>query len=310
VLVDQTNANEYVPLNNIREGQARIEIFNSLLSEAGVLGFEYGYTLADPQTLVLWEAQFGDFANGAQVIIDQFLASGETKWLRMSGLTLLLPHGHEGQGPEHSSARLERYLQLCAERNMTVCNLTTPANYFHALRRQLRRNFRKPLVIMTPKSLLRAKLATSTLAEFAEGSHFQHVIGEIDPIGPAEHVKRVVICSGKVYYDLLQERRERGLLDVALVRLEQIYPFPTRSLPPVLATYPNAEVVWCQEEPENMGAWSFVDRKFEALLTEMGHAKPRPSYIGRCAAASPATGQAKVHAAQQADLVARALAVN
>jgi 2-oxoglutarate dehydrogenase E1 component len=307
VLVDQTNANEYVPLNNIRDGQARIEIFNSLLSEAGVLGFEYGYTLADPMTLVLWEAQFGDFANGAQVIIDQFLASGETKWLRMSGLTLLLPHGHEGQGPEHSSARLERYLQLCAERNMTVCNLTTPANYFHALRRQLKRNFRKPLVIMTPKSLLRAKLATSSLAEFAEGSHFQHVIGEVDAIGPGAEVRRVVLCTGKVFYDLLQERRERKLTDVAIIRLEQIYPFPCLSLPPELAQYPNAEIIWCQEEPENMGAWSFLDRKIEALLTGMGHAKPRPIFVGREAAASPATGQAKVHAAQQADLVARAL---
>ena len=299
-----------MPLNNIRDGQARIEIFNSLLSEQGVLGFEYGYTLADPATLVLWEAQFGDFANGAQVIIDQFLASGETKWLRMSGLTLLLPHGHEGQGPEHSSARLERYLQLCAERNMTVCNLTTPANYFHALRRQLKRNFRKPLVIMTPKSLLRAKLAVSSLSEFAEGSHFQHVIAETDPLGPPEAVKRVVLCSGKVYYDLLTERRERGLLDVAIVRMEQLYPFPTRSLPQALAQYPNAEVIWCQEEPENMGAWNFVDRKLEALLTEMGHARPRPIYVGREAAASPATGQAKVHAAQQADLVARALGLN
>ena len=307
VLVDQANANEYVPLNNIRPGQARIEIFNSLLSEQGVLGFEYGYTLADPTTLVLWEAQFGDFANGAQVIIDQFLASGETKWLRMSGLTLLLPHGHEGQGPEHSSARLERYLQLCAERNMTVCNLTTPANYFHALRRQLKRNFRKPLVIMTPKSLLRAKLAVSSLAEFAEGSHFRHVIGEVDPIGPNEAVKRVVLCSGKVYYDLLAERRDKHLADIAIVRLEQLYPFPTRSLPPVLAQYPNAEIAWCQEEPENMGAWSFVDRKIEALLAGMGHARPRPAYVGREAAASPATGLAKVHAAEQADLVARAL---
>ncbi len=275
-----------------------------------MLGFEYGYTLADPTTLVLWEAQFGDFANGAQVIIDQFLASGETKWLRMSGLTLLLPHGHEGQGPEHSSARLERYLQLCAERNMTVCNLTTPANYFHALRRQLKRNFRKPLVIMTPKSLLRAKLAVSNLTEFAEGSRFRPVIGEIDPIGPAEAVKRVVLCTGKVYYDLLQERRDRGLLDVAIVRLEQIYPFPIRSLQAVLTAYPNAEIVWCQEEPENNGAWSFLDRKIEALLTELGHAKPRPIYVGREAAASPATGLAKVHAAQQADLVARALDVN
>ena len=310
VLVDQTNANEYVPLNHVRDGQARIEIFNSLLSEQGVLGFEYGYTLADPKTLVLWEAQFGDFANGAQVIIDQFLASGETKWLRMSGLTLLLPHGYEGQGPEHSSARLERYLQLCAERNMTVANLTTPANYFHALRRQLKRNFRKPLVIMTPKSLLRHKLAVSPLADFTGDSHFRHIIPEIDAIGPADAVKRVVLCTGKVYYDLLQERRDKGVEDVAIVRLEQIYPFPLKSLASVLKGYPNAGVVWCQEEPENMGAWSFVDRKIERTLGTIGHRCSRPDYVGRDAAASPATGLAKVHAAQQADLVARALALD
>ena len=210
VLVDQVNQNEYVPLNNIAREQARIEIYNSLLSEAGVLGFEYGYTLADPRTLVLWEAQFGDFANGAQVIIDQFLASGESKWLRMSGLTLLLPHGYEGQGPEHSSARIERYLQLCAERNMCVANLTTPANYFHALRRQVKRNFRKPLVIFTPKSLLRHKLAVSSLDEMDEGSAFRFVIPEADAIAPPDQVRRVVLCSGKVYYDLLAERRESG----------------------------------------------------------------------------------------------------
>ncbi len=270
VLVDQTNANEYVPLNNIREGQAKIEIFNSLLSEQGVLGFEYGYTLADPTTLVLWEAQFGDFANGAQVIIDQFLASGETKWLRMSGLTLLLPHGYEGQGPEHSSARLERYLQLCAERNMTVANLTTPANYFHALRRQLKRNFRKPLVIMTPKSLLRHKLAVSPLADFTGDSHFQHVIPRDRRDRAGRAVKRVVLCTGKVYYDLLAERRDKGVQDVALVRLEQIYPFPTQSLAKVLGPTRMPDVVWCQEEPENMGAWSFVDRKIERTLAAMG----------------------------------------
>ena len=310
VLVDQTNANEYVPLNNIANGQARIEIFNSLLSEVGVLGFEYGYTLADPNTMVLWEAQFGDFANGAQVIIDQFLASGETKWLRMSGLTLLLPHGYEGQGPEHSSARLERYLQLCAERNMTVANLTTPANYFHALRRQMKRNFRKPLVIMTPKSLLRHKLCVSSLADFAEGSQFQTVIPETDAIAAPEAVKRVVLCTGKVYYDLVQERRDKGVLDVAILRLEQIYPFPWATLKKLVGPYANAEIVWCQEEPENMGAWSFADRKIEAALTEIGHAKPRPSFIGRKPAASPATGLAKVHAAQQADLVAQALGLN
>ena len=310
VLVDQTNQHEYVPLNNIKDGQAKIEIYNSLLSEAGVLGFEYGYSLAAPRVLVLWEAQFGDFANGAQVIIDQFLASGETKWLRMSGLTLLLPHGHEGQGPEHSSARLERYLQLCAERNMIVCNLTTPANYFHALRRQMKRNFRKPLVIMTPKSLLRHKLAVSPLSDFAEGSGFRTVLGEVDQIAPPDQVRRVVMCSGKVYYDLLAARREAGLQDVALVSLEQIYPFPEITLPKILAPYRNAQLVWCQEEPANNGAWTFVDRRLEKVLTKLDGAAKRPTYVGRDEAASPATGLAKVHAQQQTALVREALGLN
>ncbi len=310
VLTDQANQHEYVPLNNIQPDQAKIEIYNSLLSEQGVLGFEYGYTLADPKVLVLWEAQFGDFANGAQVIIDQFLASGETKWLRMSGLTLLLPHGYEGQGPEHSSARLERYLQLCAERNMTVCNLTTPANYFHALRRQLKRNFRKPLVIMTPKSLLRHKLAVSAVADMAEGSHFSFVLGETDRLVAAEEVKRVVICSGKVYYDLLVERREKGIQDVAIIRLEQIFPFPESTLGRILEPYANAEVVWCQEEPANMGAWSFVDRRIEKVLMANGGRATRPVYAGRVDAASPATGLAKVHAAEQMALVRDALGMN
>ena len=310
VLVDQANQNEYVPLNNIRPDQAKIEIFNSLLSEAGVLGFEYGYTLADPRTLVLWEAQFGDFANGAQVIIDQFLASGETKWLRMSGLVLLLPHGYEGQGPEHSSARMERYLQLCAERNMVVANITTPANYFHALRRQLKRNFRKPLVIMTPKSLLRHKLAVSPVADMAEGTAFQLVIDEIDPIVAPETVRRVVMCSGKVYYDLLQARRDAKRDDIAIVRMEQIYPFPEITLPKVLGKYKNADVVWCQEEPANMGAWTFVDRRIEKVLMALGGKATRPIYAGRDDAASPATGLAKVHAQQQAALVRDALGLN
>jgi 2-oxoglutarate dehydrogenase E1 component len=307
VLIDQTNQNEYVPLNNITRDQARIEIYNSLLSEAGVLGFEYGYTLADPRTLVLWEAQFGDFANGAQVILDQFLASGESKWLRMSGLTLLLPHGYEGQGPEHSSARIERYLQLCAERNMCVANLTTPANYFHALRRQLKRNFRKPLVIFTPKSLLRHKLAVSSLDEMAEGSAFRFVIPEADAIAPPDQVRRVVLCSGKVYYDLLAERRERRISDVAILRLEQIYPFPVNTLTRELTPFRNAELVWCQEEPENAGAWNFLDRRLEKVLTELAGKAARPIYAGREAAASPATGSARAHAAQQAALVAAAL---
>jgi 2-oxoglutarate dehydrogenase E1 component len=307
VLVDQVNQNEYVPLNNIAREQARIEIYNSLLSEAGVLGFEYGYTLADPRTLVLWEAQFGDFANGAQVVIDQFLASGESKWLRMSGLTLLLPHGYEGQGPEHSSARIERYLQLCAERNMCVANLTTPANYFHALRRQVKRNFRKPLVIFTPKSLLRHKLAVSSLDEMDEGSAFRFVIPEADAIAPPDQVRRVVLCSGKVYYDLLTERRESGKNDVAILRLEQIYPFPERTLTSAIAPYPNAELVWCQEEPENAGAWLFLDRRLEKVLIGIGGKAQRPRYVGRDASASPATGSARVHAAEQAALVAAAL---
>jgi 2-oxoglutarate dehydrogenase E1 component len=307
VLIDQVNQNEYVPLNNITRDQAKIEIYNSLLSEAGVLGFEYGYSLADPRTLVLWEAQFGDFANGAQVIIDQFLASGESKWLRMSGLTLLLPHGYEGQGPEHSSARIERYLQLCAERNMCVANLTTPANYFHALRRQVKRNFRKPLVIFTPKSLLRHRLAVSSLDELGDGSAFRFVLPEIDTIAPPEDVRRVVLCSGKVYYDLLTERREKLIGDVAILRLEQLHPFPEKTLTRELTPYRNAELVWCQEEPENMGAWNFVDRRIERVLTGIGNAAKRPCYVGRDAAASPATGSARAHAAEQAALVADAL---
>ena len=310
VLIDQATQNEYTPLNNIQPEQKRIEVYNSLLSEVGVLGFEYGYSLADPRTLVLWEAQFGDFANGAQVIIDQFIASGETKWLRMSGLVMLLPHGHEGQGPEHSSARLERYLQLCAERNMAVANITTPANYFHALRRQMKRNYRKPLVLMTPKSLLRHKLAVSPLADFAAGSRFQYVIPEIDAIAPPAEVKRVVLCTGKVYYDLLEARRARGITDVAIVRVEQLYPFPVISLPKALAPYANAEVVWCQEEPKNNGAWYHVDRRIEEVLEPLGIAAKRPRLVSRKAAASPATGLAKVHAAEQAALVDEALTVS
>ncbi|WP_424813279.1 2-oxoglutarate dehydrogenase E1 component [Roseococcus sp. YIM B11640] len=307
VLVDQNNQKEYAPLNNIREGQPKFEAFNSLLSEAGVLGFDYGYSLADPHTLTLWEAQFGDFANGAQVIIDQFIASAETKWLRMSGLVMLLPHGQEGQGPEHSSARLERYLQLCAERNIRVCNFTTPANYFHALRRQLKANYRKPLIVMSPKSLLRHKLAISSLAEFGPGSGFRYVIPEVEAIAPEEKVKRVVLCTGKVYYDLLQERQAKGVNDVALIRMEQIYPFPAQSLAQALAPYKNAEIVWCQEEPENNGAWNFVDRRIEKVLKDIGIKAKRPDYVGRAAAASPATGLAKTHTAQQEKLVREAL---
>ena len=306
-LIDQATQAEYVPLNNIREDQPKFDAFNSLLAEFGVLGFDYGYTLADPHTLVLWEGQFGDFANGAQVIIDQFIASGETKWLRMSGLVMLLPHGYEGQGPEHSSARLERYLQMCAERNMRVCNFTTPANYFHALRRQIKANYRKPLILMTPKSLLRHKLAVSSLSEFGPGSGFRYVIPEIDAIVPEEKVKRVVLCTGKIYYDLLAERREKGIDDVAIVRVEQMYPFPKMSLAKALAPYRQAEVVWCQEEPENMGAWTYMDRRIEAVLKTLDIQAKRPDFVGREEAASPATGLAKVHQQQQAALVRAAL---
>jgi len=309
VLIDQENQHEYVPLNNIVPDQAKIELYNSLLSEAGVLGFEYGYSLADPRSLVLWEGQFGDFANGAQVIIDQFIASGETKWLRMSGLVMLLPHGYEGQGPEHSSARIERYLQLCAERNMWVCNLTTPANYFHALRRQLHRNFRKPLIVMTPKSLLRNKLAVSQLKDFGPGSSFHRVLPEAEKLVPGDKIRRVVLCSGKVYYDLLADRTARQINDVAILRLEQLYPFPEAALAAMLERYHQAEVVWCQEEPENMGAWTFVDRRLERLLTRLDMPAHRPAYVGREAAASPATGVAKVHAAEQMHLVRKALAL-
>jgi 2-oxoglutarate dehydrogenase E1 component len=308
VLVDQESEARWVPIDHASQGQARFEIIDSPLSEAGVVGFEYGYSLADPATLVVWEAQFGDFANGAQVIIDQFLAAGEAKWLRMSGLVLLLPHGYEGQGPEHSSARIERYLQLCAEDNLQVCNLTTAANYFHALRRQIHRNFRKPLVIFTPKSLLRAREVMSRLDEMGPGSGFRRVIGERRPIADDELVRRVVLCSGKVYFDLLKARAEAGDDRVALVRLEQLYPFPADVLSAALARWRNAEIIWCQEEPQNMGAWNFVDRRLEAVLCGLDIAAKRPRFGGRAEAASPAAGLFKRHVEEQVRLVRDALA--
>jgi 2-oxoglutarate dehydrogenase E1 component len=308
VLVDQENEERYVPLNHVRDGQAAFEVLDSPLSEAAVLGFEYGYSLADPHALVIWEAQFGDFANGAQVIIDQFIASGEAKWLRMSGLVLLLPHGYEGQGPEHSSARLERYLQLCGEDNMQVCNLSTAANYFHALRRQVRRNFRKPLVLMTPKSLLRAPEVASPLSEMGPGTSFHRLIHEIDEIAPKDKVRRVILCSGKVYFDLLKARREAKANDIAILRLEQIHPFPAQTFAQMMAAYPNAELVWCQEEPENMGAWSFLDRRIEKALANLPIKMKRARYVGRPEAASTATGLLRRHNAEQARLVKEALA--
>jgi 2-oxoglutarate dehydrogenase E1 component len=304
VLVDQTTETKYIPLNHVAAEQARFEVIDSPLNEAGVLGFEYGYSSAEPNALVLWEAQFGDFANGAQVIIDQFICSGESKWLRMDGLVMLLPHGYEGQGPEHSSARLERYLQLSAEDNWQVVVPTTPANYFHALRRQVRRSFRKPLVVMTPKSLLRHKDCVSTLADFGPGTSFKRILAETDPLTDDIKVRRVILCSGKVYFDLVAERRKRKIDDIAILRIEQLYPFPFSRLGVRLSQYPNAEVVWCQEEPENMGAWAFVDRRIERALSGTN---ARPIYIGRPESASPATGSARTHVKEQADLVDRAL---
>ena len=308
VLVDQDNEERYVPLNHIRPGiQAPYEVIDSPLSEAGVLGFEYGYSLSDPHSLVLWEAQFGDFANGAQVIIDQFVASGETKWLRMSGLVMLLPHGFEGQGPEHSSARPERYLQLCAEDNIQVVNCTTPAQYFHVLRRQLCRNFRKPLIVMAPKSLLRHKLVHSNLGEMGPDTRFRRVLPEHDSLVPDKDVRRVIVCTGKIYYDLLEKRRERGIKDVAIVRVEQLYPFPWKGVMQQLGRYPHARVVWCQEEPANMGAWFFVSQRIETILRDLKHDSERPVYVGRRGAASPATGSLAKHHMEQGWVVDQAL---
>jgi 2-oxoglutarate dehydrogenase E1 component len=308
VLYDQERDETYTPLNNLSDDQQRYEVINSMLSEEAVLGFEYGYSLAEPQTLTLWEAQFGDFANGAQVVIDQFISSGERKWFRMSGLVMLLPHGYEGQGPEHSSARLERYLQLCAEDNMQVANCTTPANYFHVLRRQMKRDFRKPLILMTPKSLLRHKRAVSTLAEMGPDSCFHRLLWDdaeapgpkktTITLQPDEKIRRVVLCSGKVYYDLLEDREKRGIDDVYLLRLEQLYPFPAKALLDELGRFKNADIVWCQEEPKNMGAWAFVQPYIDWVLDQLGKGNERPRYIGRPASASTATGLMRTHIAQ------------
>ena len=307
VFIDQRTEAPFIPLAHIRDDQARFVVRDSPLAEASVLGFEYGMTLADPNTLVLWEAQFGDFANGAQFIIDQFIAPGESKWLRMSGLVMLLPHGYEGQGPEHSSARLERYLQLCGEDNIQVCNITTPANYFHALRRQIHRSFRKPLIVMTPKSLLRHKLCVSQLADMGPGTSFRRVLA--DPGVDEAKVRRVVLSTGKVFYDLLAARQQHGIEDVALVRVEQLYPFPHISLGAELARYPDAEIVWCQEEPRNMGAWTYMDRRIEDLLASTAGSADRPRYVGRREAASTATGLNAQHVLEQTALVNEALGI-
>ena len=309
ILYDQETEERYVPLNNLEPGQAPFEVVDSFLSEEGVLGFEYGYSLADPNSLVLWEAQFGDFANGAQVYFDQFIAPGEAKWLRMSGLVCLLPHGYEGQGPEHSSARLERFLQLYAKDNIQVLYPSTPASYFHALRRQLHRPFRKPLIVMTPKSLLRHKLCTSSLAEMGPGSSFHRVMYEQPPSQADRDVTRVVLCSGKVYYDLVARRQELGLEQIAaLLRLEQLAPFPDEVLAEELVRFPRrAQVVWCQEEPRNMGAWTFVAPRIEAVLERVGMRQTRPVYAGRLPAASPATGLYAQHVREQTNLLETAL---
>ena len=307
ILIDQANEERHVPLNHISPDQGRLEVVDSMLSEAGILGFEYGYSLADPNTLVLWEAQFGDFANGAQVIVDQFLAAGESKWFRMSGLVVLLPHGFEGQGPEHSSARPERYLQLAAEDNLQIANCTTPASYFHLLRRQMKRKFRKPLIVFTPKSLLRHKRCVSSIDDFAGGTQFHRVMWELEDAARGEEMRRVILCSGKVYYDLLDKREALRQDDVTFIRLEQLAPFPRDALEEAASHFPNARFVWCQEEPRNMGAWTYVRDHIEQALDEGLLNGIAPRYVGRPEAASPATGFIRVHEREQEALIARAL---
>lgn len=306
--IDQVNEKRFRPLANIKT-TGQLEIIDSPLSETGVLGFEYGFSQADPKTLVVWEAQFGDFVNVAQVVIDQFISSAEAKWQRSSGLVMLLPHGFEGQGPEHSSARLERFLQMCAENNMQVANCSTPANYFHILRRQMLRTFRKPLIIMTPKSLLRHKAAVSSLNEFESGTGFQHILKDGSKTLKDKDIKRVIMCTGKVYYDILAERDKRGLKDTYILRVEQLYPYPGAMIANELKRFSGLKsVVWCQEEPKNMGAWSFIDPRIEKDLASVANkAVTRARYAGRKAAASPATGLASTHEKEQAELVDLAL---
>jgi 2-oxoglutarate dehydrogenase E1 component len=308
VLYDTQTGKAWAPLSELRSEsnpEARFDVFDSSLSEEGVLGFEYGYTVVNHSALVLWEAQFGDFGNGAQTIIDQYIAASEDKWKQTSRLVMLLPHGYEGQGPEHSSARLERYLQLCAENNLQVCYPTTPAQYFHLLRRQVRPGMERPLVVMTPKSLLRLPAASSSIDDLANGG-FKPLIDDAD-ISDRDAVKRVVLCSGKVYYDLVEARKKTEKRDVAVVRLEQLYPFPLQSIRETLARYPNAsELAWVQEEPQNMGGWTFVQERLENLLSNC----QRPRYIGRTASASPATGSYSIHQKEQAELVNEALATD
>ena len=313
-IINQNSEDRYYPLNHITKEQAEFEAIDSMLSEYAVLGFEYGYSLSEPNALVAWEAQFGDFANGAQIMFDQFISSGESKWLRMSGLVILLPHGFEGQGPEHSSARLERFLQMCGQDNWIVANCSTPANYFHILRRQLHRSFRKPLILVTPKSLLRHKLCVSDKSNFTDGSSFHRVLWDDAESGlsetnlvPDKKIKRVVMCSGKVYFDLLEERDKRDINDIYLLRFEQFYPFPAISAVKELERFKSAEMVWCQEEPKNQGSWTFMEPNLEWVLTRIKAKFKRPKYVGRAASASPATGLASTHKNQQEVLVNEAL---
>jgi 2-oxoglutarate dehydrogenase E1 component len=300
VLIDTKTGDEYTPLNAVDKTQAPFSVYNSLLSEVGVLGFEYGYSMAQPRGIVIWEAQFGDFVNNAQAVVDLYIASGQTKWQRFSGLVLLLPHGWEGLGPEHSSARLERFLQLCAQDNIQVCNLSTPAQYFHLLRRQGKSKFRKPLIVMTPKSLLRHPLAVSDLKEMTSGT-FKEVLEDPDPV---KSLRRILFCSGKIYYELLQKRREMKKTDTAIIRLEQFYPFPETQLKTVIRKYKQVrQFIWVQEEPENMGAWFFVRPRLEKLI-----GKPM-EYIGRNAAASPATGFPSIYRKEQTAVIDTALGI-
>ena len=307
VLYDQENENRFVPLRHFTKEQGLYEIVDSFLSEFGVLGFEYGYSQADPKTLVLWEAQFGDFANGAQIIIDQFITTGERKWLRMSGLTILLPHGHEGQGPEHSSSRIERFLTMCAEDNIQVANCTSPANYFHILRRQLLRDFRKPLILMTPKSTLRHKKNTSSIDEFINGSTFHRVLSDPIQEGEQKNIKRLILCSGKIYFELQDYIEKLKKTEIHIVRIEQLYPFPYETLAESIKNFNNCEMIWCQEEPKNMGAWVFVKNRIENVLKTINAKQLDLHFIGRRAAASPATGVFDRHLSNQQNILRLAI---
>jgi 2-oxoglutarate dehydrogenase E1 component len=312
VLRDQKNNNHYIPLNNISKKQKKFEVIDSLLSELAVLGFEYGYALSEPTTLVVWEAQYGDFANGAQVVIDQFVTSGERKWSRANGIVMLLPHGYEGQGPDHSSARLERFLQLCAQENIQVMNCTTPANYFHALRRQIHRDYRKPLIIMTPKSLLRHNICVSNIEDFSKENTIHRVLLDHADVGgygliklkKDTEIRKVIMCSGKVYFDLIKAREKLKKNDVFFIRIEELYPFPVKTLAKHLKRFKkDTNFYWCQEEPQNMGAWNAARNYIEWTLDYIRSENPKVAYIGRNPAASPASGYQKKHLAQQEEII-------